>query len=321
RAENVVVTRFLDPSGFVRLSARYPAFGGRTGRELLSELVAQLQRLEEKWAAEIEALERAGRQVAENQFRDYALPLLRGRAGATFRLAHGTASLLTLRAIEKGLLPQLSPPPARAWVFLFTDGEEVARGQEGEQYPLAAYDYVARRKGLAGKRLDEWVSPWVRAFRVKNVPVLTFALGETCDHALLQSVALQSTPSGPQSHRGASYSRRTNVGLLDDLRPIQWELREYWTREIGPDRRDKGQEIFTTPELGIWRDVGLLLYRLPEAAGKRARALAPLDAHMRTPPRAGGHDLPGLSPRKGRAYWYYALSPADPALAQLPADA
>src|SRR5437870_1906942 len=80
RAENVVVTRFLDPSGFVRLAARYPAFGGRTGRELLSELVAQLQGLEEKWAAEIEALERKGQRVAENQFRDFALPRLRGRA-------------------------------------------------------------------------------------------------------------------------------------------------------------------------------------------------------------------------------------------------
>ncbi len=123
RAENVVVTRFLDPSGFVRLSARYPAFGGRTGRELLSELVAQLQAQEEKWAAEIEALERAGRTVGENRFRDYELPLLGGRPGESFRLAHGTASLLTLREIERQLLPQLSPPPALAWVFLFTDGE------------------------------------------------------------------------------------------------------------------------------------------------------------------------------------------------------
>jgi hypothetical protein len=315
RAENVVVTRFLDPSGFVHLSERYPAFGGRTGRELLSELVAQLQAQEEKWAAKVEALERQGRTVGESQFRDYELPLLRGRSGATFRLAHGTASLLTLREIERQLLPQLNPPPSLAWVFLFTDGEEVARGKDGAQYPLADYAYIARRKGLEGTRLDKWVEPWVKEFRNKNVPVFTFALGDTCDHALLQSVALQSTPPGRRSHRGASYSPRTNVELLDDLRHIQWELREYWTREVGPDRRDAGQELFTTPELGIWRDLGVLFYRLPEPAGKRARARAPLEAHMRTPPRAGGRDLPGLTPRKGRSYWYYAVSPTDPAVA------
>src|SRR5262245_10558285 len=122
RAESEVVTRFIDPSGFVRLAQPYPRFGNRKGRELLAALVGRLQRLEEGWAREIKAMEARGDRIRAHQFRDYALFLAEGTPIIRFSLEHGTASLLTLRRIERELLPELRPAPARAWTFLFTDG-------------------------------------------------------------------------------------------------------------------------------------------------------------------------------------------------------
>jgi hypothetical protein len=319
RAENVVVTRFLDRSGFVQMSKPYPEFGGRTGRELLSQLLVELQKQEKKWADEIEALERK-KQYPMGKFQDFHLPLLAGVPREKFRMAHGTASLLTLREIEQRLLPQLRPK-ALAWVFLFTDGAEMARYKDdGSQYPFSDYDYIARRKGLTGKRLEAWVEPWVRVFRAKKVPILTFGLGDACDHPLLESVGLRSSAPDRPSHRGASYryGPGMTLKLLNDLRHIQWELSEYWTHDLAPERRDRGQEIFRTPKIGIWRDMGLLLYRL--RTGESQRAYCPLKEHM-SPPAVGGRPLPALVPREGRSYWYYSLSPSAPALAQASPEA
>ena len=39
RAENVVLSKFVDESGFVSLSQKYPRFGNKTGRELLAQVL------------------------------------------------------------------------------------------------------------------------------------------------------------------------------------------------------------------------------------------------------------------------------------------
>jgi hypothetical protein len=319
RAENVIVTKAIDPTGFVRLAADYdwtdPQTGRiakRKGRDLLTELVAQVQAREKGWAEEIAKRQAGNDNPLEKEYRDYEIQLLKGRPQAKTDLAHGTASLLALKTIQRELLPGLRKSEARAWVFLFTDGEEERPATPGPQYPLSAYDYIGQRKGLKGAKLRAWVDPWTKAFREGKVPVFTFALGTTCDLELLQSISLSSGPVGQHAGQAASYNPRTNLALLEDLQQLQWELREYWKRPLGPERRDATQEIFATPDVQIWRDLGLLLYRLPSGVPARAaRALAPLPQHMKTPPRVGNRPLPELAPRRSRSHWYYSYPPPE----------
>jgi hypothetical protein len=323
RAQSKVVTEELDPSGFVRLAQRYPRFGNRTGRELLSDVVAQLQELEKRWVPLIEALERRWAALSPqqkqrtpvieaSQFLEYSfsLPTAGGaRVVRRFSLEHGTGSLLTLDRIKRQLLPAVRPDPARAWVFLFTDGVDNVGP-------------VAEREAREGKRLDAWVAARVGEFRKKNAPLFTFALGKFCDWPMLESLAVQSTPPGRQALPGASYRPETNDELLRSLQRLQWELREHWQRKLPAQPRPREREAvftlpFTTPPIHIWRDIGVLLYRLPNAPrGQQAQVRAPLgDTRLVW---GDGQALAGVMPRKSPSYWYYALSPDDPALAPLP---
>ncbi len=313
RAENVVITNYLDPSGFVGLATEYdwpePATGQvkkRKGRELLTDLVRQIQAREQEWADEIATRQARKDDPRENEYRDYRLALLARTKGVQTNLAHGTASLLALRTIQD-LLPPPNQGKAPAWVFLFTDGEEESPRKADLQDPKSPFYYIGQRTGRKGTDLDNWVDRWTAAFRKARVPIFTFALGETCDVELLQSIALRSGQSDDQSGPAASYNPKTNVALLADLQQLQWELREYWKRPLGPERRNADLEIFATPDVQIWRDLGLLLYRKP---AREARALAPLPQHMQTP-RVGARLLPELTPRQGRSHWYYAYPPPE----------
>src|SRR5262249_16259079 len=83
--QNEIVTRLGDPSGFVRLDHKYPRFGNRTGREVLTDLIAQLHRLEERWAVDrANRLAMAKPPPLERPYLDFTLPLFAGGDGAKF---------------------------------------------------------------------------------------------------------------------------------------------------------------------------------------------------------------------------------------------
>ncbi len=304
RAENIILSKFIDDTGFVGLAQKYPKFGNRTGRELLTALITEMQQQEDSWGKKLKQLRDANQPITKDTFSTLTFALLKDGPGASVSLPHGTASLLALKTVEKDLLPQVRPG-AQAWTFLFTDGVEVGPNRPGQRFPAAAYAYIKEREGLSGPRLRHWVDPWVKQFRARGAPVFTFALGDDCDRPLLRALAQQSSTAGPQGRAAASYELQNNVQLLGTLQHILWELREYWMRPLEPDRRDQRQELFSTPRVQIWHDLGVLLYR--QAADGRARA--PLDADMR-PPRLGDRELDGLRPLKSRSHWYYHLSPS-----------
>ncbi|MCC6421345.1 MAG: hypothetical protein IT429_24160 [Gemmataceae bacterium] len=309
RAENEVLTRFIDAkTGFVTLGRRYDWDGQpRTGRELLKELVAEVQRREAKLVARIREREARKEVITDADYRDYTLDLFaRHPRGKKITLAHGTASLLALERIRKTLLPEAGKDGARAWTMLFTDGEEEACAEGwGTQYATKDYAYIDQRKPLRGEQLEAWVGErWGKPFRDRGVPIIAFGLGKSCDRPLLRSLARTSTAAERQRY-GASYEPETNLDLLKDLQHLLWELREAWRLEVPRRVPAPGREIFSVPGVGLWDDLGVLVYREP--VGPRPRALAPDPAHMK-PPWIGTAELAALKPRVGRSHWYYALS-------------
>ncbi|MCI0458474.1 MAG: hypothetical protein L0Z62_16035 [Gemmataceae bacterium] len=310
RAENVVLTRFIEEPGLIQLAKRYPNFGGKTGRELLTALVKELQDLEKKWGTQAAAKRKKGEQLQESDFRDFTFELLRGQGGkpGPIPLAHGTASVLALQTVREQLLAEAGQGgKARAWTLLFTDGRETAASRSATlgRFKLSDYDYIKARGNRRGSALEAWVKQqgWVEPFRKAGVPIITFALGGSCDSELLRSLALLSTPERRTSH-GASYEPKDNLQLLEDLQHIQWELREHWRREVKSEQ-NAGVEIFRVPGVGVADDLGVLVYSRPTRGGGRG-AIAPRAAPNLSP-TLGTRDLPDLRPRESQSHWYYAL--------------
>jgi hypothetical protein len=312
RAENTVLSKYLDPSGFVSLAKQYPEFGNRTGREVLTELIREIQKQEESWAKEIKKLQDGGRGFPEDRFNVLEFELLRNRPGGKIDLAHGTSSLLALRAITEQLLPQLRDD-AQGRTFLFTDGKEQSpekpKEPAREKEHAQLYGYMKELQRVKGADLDRLVDGWVKEFAEKKHPIYTFGLGLACDLDVLESIAHRSNPGDLAGRRAASYNPKTNAELLRQLQYVEWELREYWKLPLRVTRKSD-LEVFYTPRVQVWHDLGVLMYRHQTAAGKQpVRALAPLAGDMRTLPQVGEKKLDWLKPLMSRSHWYYSLSP------------
>lgn len=324
RGDAAVVSQLIDPSGYVRLDEPYPSFGGRTGRALLKAVVSELQ-----------DQDRPGSFVEE-----YRLASL---GGLSVRLWWGTSVLKALETIDRAGLLARQAADRRAWAMIFTDGIEekpyrrdddpayadVARHQY--PYPVASYAYVAGRDLVRttgdASALSAWFErearPLVERFRAVDVPVMTFGLGGQCDQDLLRRIAESSqAPAGERP--AASYFPATNLDLLDNLQRVEWELRRHWRLALEPTA-GRDLESFRAPAVGLWHDLGLLLYRHRLLDGRpEPRALAPPESDVRPPrllrPGAPPDPVPGLAPRVSRSHWYYFVGP-DTAGGRLPADA
>ena len=162
---------------------------------------------------------------------------------------------------------------------------------------------------------------WVKGFADRKHPIYTFGLGSGCDLNLLESIAHRSNPDDLAGRRAASYNPKDNVKLLEQLQYVEWELREYWKLPLKPiQKKDQKEdqvdlEVFYTPQVQVWHDLGLLMYRQPPGT---VRAMAPLVKDVGLPQVA--QKLDWLKPMMSRSHWYYALSPLAERPKQAPID-
>ena len=68
------------------LSQNYPKFGGKTGREVLTALIKEIQEQEESWAKKIKTLQEAGKQPKWDEFLAFHFKLFPHAADRTVKL-------------------------------------------------------------------------------------------------------------------------------------------------------------------------------------------------------------------------------------------
>jgi hypothetical protein len=331
RGEPLVLTQFLDRSGFVTIGGD-KRYDGKTGRELLKTIVADLQADEVKAARANLALVAEARK-ANPRFDPDRLPYVYPDLDQVASLRRytppdtkindsiwdGTSIVFTLDAIQKRLLPPQATADRQGWVLLFTDGFETrpvlrdntgkerpatAKEDEPHAYKYAQFKYVdemmASLKDPAA--LDRVAEERVREFREKKVPIFTFGLGDDCFMPFLRRISEKSNPARVRIP-GASHHAVNNVVMFEQIRQVAWELRQNW---LTPPPR-AGTDSFATPRVGIWHDLSLLLFL--ESQDPRAKRLAVAPAGVEVTAIRGKVEKPALTPLTSRSHYFYYLSP------------
>jgi hypothetical protein len=312
RGEAVVVSQFIDPSGFVELSRSYDRFKGKSGRALLEGVLTEIQQKDQE----------AVKKKERNE--EYVLDSL---GGVKVEMWPGTSTKLTLDTIrDKGLLAAVDPGKRPTWVLVFTDGvdEKPFARDDDPRYRASRhgrkrsdFDYIDQLAAKDSAALNALAGQWVKDYRERQVPVFTFGLGSECHLPFLQAISDNSHPASPDSRSAASYNPQTSSELLEVLQQVRWELRQHWVVPVLPVRHRPEQEVFRTSEVGIWQDLGVLLYRNRLRGGQaEGQAWAPLRKDVAVPrlvPAEGAAvEVPDLEPRTSRSHWYYACSTDEP---------
>jgi hypothetical protein len=330
RGEPLVLTQFLDPSGFVTIGGD-KHYDGKTGRELLKTVVAEIQADEIKTAStNLERVAEARQRNPNFEYEkvSYAYPDL-DRVASLRRhtpgnidgsIWDGTSIVFTLETIKKRLLPRQATDDRQGWVLLFTDGFEAsplltdpATGRERpataeedapHAYKYADFKYVGELMAARNDpaELDRQVEKRVREFRDKRVPIFTFGLGDDCFMPFLRRISEKSNPPGVRIP-GASHHAVNNLVMFEQIRQVAWELRQNW---LTPPPR-VGTESFDTPRVGIWHDLSLLLFL--ESLNPRAKRLALAPDGVDVKAVKGKVENPSLAPLTSRSHYFYYLAP------------
>lgn len=335
RGTPAFLTSLLDNTGFITLGKIYddPRTPGKkiTGRELLKELVSEIQKLERQFAQnylqtkEDEELRKKlgvfeSMAVFENE-----IPLSFFKKGAT-KMLTGTSNVVCLKAIaQSGLIPNQADPNKRRFLFLFTDGQDELpiidlqkdKIPENLSYKIEPKDlaYVDERKNINADKLQEWISKLVdfSRFSQTGTPIISFALGGFCDDELLRVVSNLSrgekAKDGDNRERLASfYQSKDCVELLTVLQEVVLELRHDWKLPIA-----RSTNQFVVPQLPLWKEVGILVYRqlfqdnLFDAEAPNEKYFAKLGdlPPAGDPPRP--RPLTRFQPARSRSHWFYTL--------------
>jgi hypothetical protein len=327
RGEGLVLTRYLDASGFVSLD-NTRRYHGKTGREALRTLIAEVQAEEVKTAARNRDKSAQDPSPAQFDFNNLKRSALPRPEDDKLVMWSGTSVVFALEKIKEELLPRTGDD-RQGVVLLFTDGFETSPFDEGDPRPdaqeearhkhrTADYSYVrdlfAHKNNPA--RLGELVERWARPFRERQVPVFTFGLGEDCYTPFLEMIADKSSSRGTALPAESNHAR-TNVVMFDQLRRVAWELQHYWwgTPEVivRPD-----EKAFRTPPLGGWHDMGVLLFSQTPAVGGLA-AVAPESVTIRAV--RGRAEPTALEVRASRSHQYCYLAPDSPVKAAVGPEA
>jgi hypothetical protein len=335
RGTPAFLTSLLDNTGFITLGKIYddPRAPSKkiTGRDLLKELVSEIQKLERQFAQnylqtkEDEELRKKlgffeSMAVFENE-----IPLSFFKKGAT-KMLTGTSNVVCLKAIaQSGLIPNQADPNKRRFLFLFTDGQDEFpivdlqkdKIPENLSYKIEPKDlaYVHERKNINANKLQEWISKLVdfSRFAQTGTPIISFALGGFCDDELLRVVSnlsrSQKAKDGDNRERLASfYQSKDCVELLTVLQEVVLELRHDWKLPIA-----RSTNQFVVPQLPLWKEVGILVYRqlfqdnLFDAEAPNEKYFAKLGdlPPAGDPPRP--RPLTRFQPARSRSHWFYTL--------------
>ncbi len=311
------------------------------GRKLLKNIVAELQ-LREQNLIRGKSIADLKKYVADEMpaaFCNFELKSLTcdklEKPAKEFSLWGGTATVLALDTIQERaeLLSRLSDG-GKAWMFIFTDGREekpyqpenralydkwdwtqdVMKDTKPHQYPYKTDAYEKYHKEMEQAKatdkdrpnthqsLQKWVDQKLKSFREKGVPVFTFALGDDCDHELLDAM---SNNSGVRL--AAAYRPKNNVELFDNLQQVFWELREYWHKSVD-SKTDGGHEVISAPKIAPWKDMGVLLYRQVKVKDGTANR-APTAPEDNRYPLIDRKPLKHLSPLTSSSHWYFSVTP------------
>jgi hypothetical protein len=335
RGTPAFLTSLLDNTGYITLGKLYddPRTLGKKiiGRDLLKELVSEIQKLERQFAQnylqtkENEELRKKlgfyeSMAVFENE-----IPLSFFKKGAT-KMLTGTSNVVCLKAIAKsGLIPNQADPNKRRFLFLFTDGQDefpIADLEKvkipenlADKIELKDLTYVQDRKNISADTLQEWLGKLLdfSRFSQSRTPVISFALGEYCDNELLRGVSNLSrgekAKDGDNRERLASfYQSKDCVELLTVLQEVVLELRHDWKLPIA-----RSTNQFVVPQLPLWKEVGILVYRrlfqdnLFDAEAPNEKYVAKLGdlPPAGDPPRP--RPLTRFQPARSRSHWFYTL--------------
>ena len=335
RGTPVFLTSLLDNTGFITLGKIYddPRTPDKktTGRDLLKDLVSEIQKLERQFAENYlqskedhELRKKLGffesMDVFENE-----IPLSYFKKGAT-KMLTGTSNVVCLKAIaQSGLIPNQADPNKRRFLFLFTDGHDEFsindlqkdKIPENLAYKIELKDlaYVQERKNISPDKLQAWLSKLLdfSRFSQTGTPIISFALGGFCDDELLRGVSNLSrgekTKDGDNRERLASfYQSKDCLELLTLLQEVVLELRHDWKLPIG-----RSTNQFVVPQLPLWKEVGVLVYRrifkdnLFDAEAPNENYFAKLGdlPPAGDPPRP--RPLTRFQPARSRSHWFYTL--------------
>jgi len=335
RGTPAFLTNLLDNTGFITLGKVYddPRFPGKkiTGRNLLKELVSEIQKLEREFAQnylqtkEDEVLRKKLGVFESMAIFENEIPLSFFKKGAT-KMLTGTSNVVCLKAIiQKGLIPNQADPNKRRFLFLFTDGHDEFSINDLQKVKITkdlAYNidlkdlaYVQDRKKINADKFQEWLGKLLdfSRFSQTGTPIISFALGGFCDDELLRGVSNLSrgekAKDGDNRERLASfYQSKDCVELLTVLQEVVLELRHDWKLPIGGSTTQ-----FIVPQLPLWKEVGVLVYRqlfqdnLFDAEAPNEEYSAKLGdlPPAGDPPRP--RPLTRFQPARSRSHWFYTL--------------
>jgi len=335
RGTPAFLTSLLDNTGFITLGKVYddPKSPGKklTGRELLKDLVSEIQILERQFAQNYlkckednELRKKLGffesMDIFENE-----IPLSHFKKGAT-KMLTGTSNVVCLKAIaQSGLIPNQVDPGKRRFLFLFTDGHDEFpiidlqkdKILENLAYKIEPKDlaYVQDRKNIGPDKLQDWIGKLLdfSRFSKSGTPIISFALGGYCDDELLRGVSNLSrgekSKDGDNRERLASfYQSKDCVELLTLLQEVVLELRHDWKLPIG-----RSTNQFVVPQLPLWKEVGVLVYRqlfqdnLFDAEAPNEKYSTKLGdlPPAGDPPRP--RPLTRFQPARSRSHWFYSM--------------
>ena len=336
RGTPAFLTSLLDNTGFITLGKNYddPKNPGKklTGRELLKDLVSEIQIIERQFAQNYlkckednELRKKLGffesMDIFENE-----IPLSHFKKGAT-KMLTGTSNVVCLKAIaESGLIPNQIDPSKRRFLFLFTDGHDEFpivdlqkdKIPENLAYKIEPKDlaYVQDRKNIGPEKLEDWIGKLLdfSRFSKSGTPIISFALGGYCDDELLRGVSNLSrgekSKEGDNRERLASfYQSKDCVELLTLLQEVVLELRHDWKLPIG----QPSNQLFVVPQLPLWKEVGVLVYR-QLLQDNLFDAESPNDKYPTSlgdlppagdPPRP--RPLTRFQPARSRSHWFYSI--------------
>ncbi len=326
-----VPTQYIgDRKGFIQMDRMYYHPGEMKevkGRQILKDLVKNLQEHETSWGRALRASPKDAKgnpkdaKVIDGFYTYNDLPAL---GKESFVLHNYTSVVETLNVIthKAGLLDHLSPDDRSPWLLLFTDGKDdvEVEGKDGlrfeekghHQYRPKPEDYAylkafkteADRQRVLKEHLERLKSKRVRAF--------TFGLGDDCDKKLLQAITDGTNRQAEKtaSQRiASSYHANTSIELLEQMKLVCWGLREYWVLERKPEQQ-AGRDVFVLPAPAPWRDHGVMLHRKP--ARNDVLLSAPRGADVAF---EQGEAIKDLVPLTSRSHLYYRFYEADPKLA------
>ena len=325
----------LDEFGFLTLGKLYddPRPNGKsiTGRDLLKELVSEIQKLERQFAQNyLQCKEDVDLRKKLGVFESMAIfeneiPLSFFPKGAT-KMLTGTSNVVCLKAIAQSkLIPKQVDPNKRRFLFLFTDGHDEFSINDlqnqtipenlADKIELKDLAYLQERKNISADKVHEWLGKLLdfSVFSRSGTPIISFALGGYCDDELLRGVSNLSRgekiKNGDNRERLASfYQSKDCIELLTVLQEVVLELRHDWKLPIGPST-----DQFVVPQLPLWKEVGVLVYR-QLFKDNLFDAEAPNEiysANLGDLPPAGDPPRPRpltrFQPARSRSHWFYTL--------------